>query len=509
MKKDNQSGLIDIKTIFPDSGGFSNKTAERDFLKTLSNYLPANFVMPADKDVEQAIIGCVVGFNDGMAIASVTITEADFHTPVYRKVYEACSRMYRAGQPIDMVTVTHELRRTVGQAYTVEIMECTNKVSSTAHLQRWCEILRDYSLKRGIVQIGLSAVRIGLDRENDGVFSFTEVQKWFTDAVTTGFSNVPIKEPGSISLSVIKRLEMAVMNKEKITGFATGINCLDEHTAGWQPGDLIVIAARPGMGKTSALISMVFDKYRPRPVLIFSLEMTAESLYYKLFSYCSGIPLNRIAKGTLTEDELRQVVDVSEICLNSQIYVVDMSGLSVEMMGIIARQMKYLHNIELIGVDYIGLARTEDKTNNRNDEMDKISMALKGIAKTIQVPVVCLSQLSRECEKTRDKRPKLDHLRDSGGIEQNADIVCFIYRPEYYKFEKYKGDNTDGLVIFDIAKYRNGEPKEFKLKFTKTTTQFSDGWDIEDIDFEEEAKNIRIGAMPEDTSDKDDEEAPF
>lgn len=472
--------LTQLSDIIPEFG-FSNKKQESQFLQTLAGLFPANFVLPANPDVEEIIIGTIVMDSSAIALTFPIIRGTDFHNPRCRKVYDICSTMYKDGDGIDIITVTERYRLVHGESVALFLTEATNRVTSSIHVEQHCKLVKDYSMKRAMIQIGLSAVRAGLDDTVPGASLFPLAQNWLMDAMATGTSNVPVHAPQDITLQMVKRLDQAVQLKQEITGYRTGMDNVDRHFGGLQPSDLILLAARPSMGKTSCLISMVYHpgETDPEPVLIFSLEMNAMSLYYKLAAFETGISVNTMAKGQITEAELLLLTKHVKALENSNVYVVDASGLSIETMMIIARLMHHKLGIKLVGVDYVSLATTEDKqvASNPVTRVGAISAGLKSMAKQLQVPVVALSQLSRDVEKRGGvKMPQLSDLRESGALEQDADIVVFIHRPEYYKIDTWDGEDTEGLALFNIAKYRNGATDILKLHFDKTTTLFSDTW---------------------------------
>lgn len=504
--------LIDLDKILPGLS-FSDKSAESEFMRTLSTYFPANFVLPANQEIEKTVIGTIVSTKASVAITFPIIRADDFHHPTCRRVYEICSNLYRSGENIDIIIVTEKYRETFGESVGHFLVDCSNRIASNEHLESHCRLMKDYSMKRSIIQIGLSAIKAGLDDKTSGSETFGMAQNWLMDAVSTGTSNITIHEPGNVALEMFKGLDKALQEKSKITGYRTGISCIDNHFGGLQPTDLIILAARPGMGKTSCMLSMFYDPENPvkEPVLIFSLEMTAISLFAKIAAFQTGISVNRLIKKTVTEDELRLLSEHLMTIENSNIHIVDASGLSIEMMMIIARLAVHTLGIKAIGVDYIGLSTTDnkEKRGNQTVEIGAISKGLKSMAKTLNVPVVALSQLSRAVEtRGGSKIPILSDLRDSGNIEQDADIVAFLFRPEYYGIKEWAKEGTDGLALFVIAKYRNGSLDTFKLHFDKNTTRFSDTWGLFNWS-SAKAKILKIENRDEPDPAADDEDVPF
>lgn len=487
MKKQPTNQRLKIETVVPGAH-FTDSRQEKHFMDTLQAYFPRDFQMPVNHNIEQVVIGTVVGFSGAITLALPHITHKDFHNPLYSRVFKICMDMYGAGEGIDMLTVGEEYSKRHGRTVASMLVECTGRVASDAHLVEHCKALKDYSQKRAAIEIGLSAVRAGLDEQTTGTQSIAYVQRWIMDAAQTGIGNARVKSPDEIALALVKRLDLAVQRGEAITGYKTHIPSIDKLFGGLQPTDLIIIAARPSMGKTSMLMSLFYNSLVPiderKPVLLFSLEMNAMSLYYKLVAFDTGISVSNIAKGQVTEDELRMINDKIYSVTNSKIYVVDASGLSIEQMTIISKLVKYQLDIAAIGMDYISLATTEDdyRRQSKVHEVGQITAGLKGIAKDLEIPVVALSQLSRAVEtRGGSKMPQLSDLRESGNVEQDADIVAFLMRPEYYGMREWTIDNnevpTKNLLLFNVAKYRNGPLDTLPLHFEYTTTQVTDTFD--------------------------------
>jgi replicative DNA helicase len=270
-----------------------------------------------------------------------------------------------------------------------------------------------------------------------------------------------------------------MLDSKQKSGVATGLNALDNVTNGWQESDLIIIAGRPAMGKTAVAISMLMHPSLDlnNAVAIFSLEMSNEQLVSRMQSLLSGVNVSKIVKKQLTNDEITQISVNAKQLTDSKIFVDDTPNISLLDLKGKARKLKKEHDIKLIVIDYLQLMRSGLKISNREQEIAEISRGLKGLAKELNIPVIALSQLSRSVESRSDKKPMLQDLRESGQIEQDADMVLFCYRPEYYNIDQYEVDGTTfdahGLFMFIIAKHRNGELGEIPLKFIHEQTKIT------------------------------------
>jgi replicative DNA helicase len=290
--------------------------------------------------------------------------------------------------------------------------------------------------------------------------------------------NYEIKRVGSIHEELIKQ-SMVLLNSGRKSGVPTGLTMVDNVTNGWQKSDLIILAGRPGMGKTTAAVSMciypaILNKI---PVAFFSLEMSSEQVVSRMQSFMSGVNVSKIVKKQMTEDEISQVQVNSKELVDAPIYIDDTPNISLLELKGKCRKMVKENKIELVVVDYLQLMRSGLKTRSREEEIAEISRGLKSLAKELNIPVIALSQLSRNVESRGDKKPMLQDLRESGQIEQDADMVVFCYRPEYYGIEEYEVGSssfqTDGLFMLLIAKHRNGELGEVPLTFIATQTKLT------------------------------------
>ncbi len=357
-----------------------------------------------------------------------------------------------------------------------------------------CKIVKDKALLRKIVEIGKFITEkveetpdpdLLLDSLEKQVFSLSE------ERITNSLVHV-----GEVIPELIKKIEETTKRDEAITGLPTGFYDIDKMTSGLQPSDLIILAARPSMGKTAFSLSIAYNVglKEGKTVAFFSLEMSKEQLITRLISQDSEIPLHKIRDGFLRPDELKRVVESADRISQSSIYIDDTPGISILEMRAKARRLKSEKGLDLIIVDYLQLMRGIRRTESRQQEVSEISRSLKTLAKELNVPVIALSQLSRQVEHRADKRPQLSDLRESGSIEQDADIVMFIHRPEVYK--KNPEPEEEGLAEIIIAKQRNGPTGTVKLAFIKELTRFENTEESPKLKEEVEVKEERETQTP-------------
>ena len=362
----------------------------------------------------------------------------------------------------------------VGGAY--YIAELTSKVSSAANIEYHARIIIEMAIKRNLIEI---ASQIHHDAYEDTTDVFELLDKTEQSIFQISDSNLRKNYDSmkSLMFQAIQELQEKKNHKDGLTGVPSGFSRLDRVTSGWQKSDLVIIAARPGMGKTAFVVSALRNAAVDfnHAVAIFSLEMASLQLVNRLISAEAELESEKIKKGNLAEFEWQQLVHKTNRLSSAPIFIDDTPGLSILELRAKCRRLKAEHNIQMIVIDYLQLMKGE-AGGNREQEIASISRALKGIAKELNVPVIALSQLSRGVEtRGGDKRPQLSDLRESGSIEQDADIVMFLYRPEYYKITvDEEGMPTQGMAEVIIAKHRNGSLENVKLKFIGKYTKFAD-----------------------------------
>lgn len=428
--------------------------------KKLNKLTASEKVAPHVEELEEVLIGTVL--IDGKAIPRVIdfITKETFFKLENQLIWDAIAFLYRNSVPIDILTVTEILRKNnqldqVGGAY--YLTKTTERVSSSANIEKHARILQEKYLQRELIRIGNEIVDKAYD-DYDAIELMEDVENKLFNA-SQQLIKGDYKDITRLVSSEIHAINFRMNNRSSLIGIASGYTDLDRVTNGWQSPDLIILAARPSMGKTA--LSLMFARNAAidfqKSVGIFSIEMSAEKLVQRLISAETGISYSKIQTGDVS-DNIAVLYRHSDILSKSKIYIDDTPGLSIFEIRSRARRMKMKNDINLIIIDYLQLMKGErEKNNNREQEISSISRGLKSIAKELGVPIIALSQLSRECEKRADKRPQLSDLRESGSIEQDADIVIFMYRGAYYGDKLTDGsDYPEECVELNVSKNRNG-----------------------------------------------------
>ncbi len=456
-------------------------------------------LQPQAIDIEKVVLGALMIDKDAFTVVSEIIKPETFYEARHQKIYEAVQSLNLQEKPVDIMTVTEELRHkgtledVGGPAYVVEL---SSQVASSAHIEYHAHILAQKFLARQLIQF---ASMIETDAFDETVDVDDLMQKAEGALFEISQKNM-LQDYVQIDTIVDQahQLLLQASNREGgLTGVTSGFRKLDDITAGWQPSDLVIIAGRPAMGKTSFALSIaknVAIDYR-KPIAFFSLEMNNVQLVNRLISNVCSIPGNKILNGQLTPDEWERFDSNIRKMQGAPIYVDDTPGLSIFELRTKARRLVREHGIELLMIDYLQLMNANGmRFNSRQEEVSTISRSLKGLAKELNIPVLALSQLSRAVEQ-RDgpegKRPQLSDLRESGAIEQDADMVLFVHRPEYYHIlQDEKGNDLHGMAQIIIAKHRKGATGDVLLNFRGEYTRFSNP---EDIDFNAPLPDDSIG----------------
>ncbi len=456
-------------------------------------------LQPQAIDIEKVVLGALMIDKDAFTVVSEIIKPETFYEARHQKIYEAVQSLNLQEKPVDIMTVTEELRHkgtledVGGPAYVVEL---SSQVASSAHIEYHAHILAQKFLTRQLIQF---ASMIETDAFDETVDVDDLMQKAEGALFEISQKNM-LQDYVQIDTIVDQahQLLLQASNREGgLTGVPSGFRKLDDITAGWQPSDLVIIAGRPAMGKTSFALSIaknVAIDYR-KPIAFFSLEMNNVQLVNRLISNVCSIPGNKILNGQLTPDEWERFDSNIRKMQGAPIYVDDTPGLSIFELRTKARRLVREHGIELLMIDYLQLMNANGmRFNSRQEEVSTISRSLKGLAKELNIPVLALSQLSRAVEQ-RDgpegKRPQLSDLRESGAIEQDADMVLFVHRPEYYHIlQDEKGNDLHGMAQIIIAKHRKGATGDVLLNFRGEYTRFSNP---EDIDFNAPLPDDSIG----------------
>jgi replicative DNA helicase len=431
---------------------------------------------PHSTEAEQSIIGGLLLDNQVWDKISIKLCETDFYRTEHRVLYRAIIELARKNQPFDVVTLldtlksTNELDEAGGETY---LFELANNTPSVANVSAYADIVREKSVQRQLIAVAGEVADLAYNpggREVPEILDFAET-KVFAIAEQTGSNDGP-ESIKSILVKAVERIDALYHNGDAVTGLATGLSDLDEMTSGLQPSDLIIVAGRPSMGKTSLVMNMAEHAAieATKPVLVFSMEMPADSLAMRMMSSLGRIDQHRIRTGKLNDDDWPRVTSAVHMLSEAPLFIDDTPALSPAEMRARARRLAKEHGqLGLIVVDYLQLMKVPGfKADNRTAEISEISRSLKSLAKELVVPVVALSQLNRSLEQRHDKRPVMSDLRESGAIEQDADLICFIYRDEVYN----ENSPDKGVAEIIVAKQRNGPIGKIRVTFLGKYTRF-------------------------------------
>ena len=460
-------------------------------------------IPPQALELEEAVLGAMLIDKKGVDEVIDLIQPEAFYKTAHQTIFEAIFQLFQDSQPIDLLTVSSELRKKGklesigGEFYLVQLSQ---RVASSAHIEFHARIILQKFIQRSLIKISNEIIESAY-RESTDVFDLLDEAESKLYDVTQGNIKKSSESAQNLVLEAKKKIE-EISKREGLSGISTGFEKLDKLTSGWQPSDLIIIAARPGMGKTALTLSMARNiaVMKQIPVAFFSLEMSSIQLITRLISAETGLSSEKLRTGKLADHEWQQLnVKVTDL-EKAPLFIDDTPSLSIFDLRAKARRLSSQHKIKLIIVDYLQLmtAGTSTKTGNREQEISTISRNLKALAKELDIPVIALSQLSRAVEtRGGTKRPMLSDLRESGAIEQDADIVSFIYRPEYYNIDEWDDEErspSQGQAEFIVAKHRNGGLDNIRLKFIAHLGKFED-LDSFDSPFEFQSK-----MNPEDTA---------
>ncbi|MBL7964079.1 MAG: replicative DNA helicase [Flavobacteriales bacterium] len=436
---------------------------------------------PQAPDLEQAVLGALM-LEKAAVNETIDILQPEtFYVDAHQKIFAAIHDLFKEDKPIDILTVTQKLKTkgeldTVGGAF--YISQLTNKVASAANVNFHARIISQKHILRELIRISGETMREAYDDTSD-VFDLMDKAEKDLFAITSGQLKRNYEPMSSLLHDAIKQIEDAKNSEEGVSGVPTGFVQLDRLTAGWQRSDMIIVAARPAMGKTAFVLSMARNiaVEHKKAVAVFSLEMSSTQLVTRLIASEAGISSEKLRKGDLTEAEFAILHQHIGRLDKAPIFIDDTPGLNIFELRAKCRRLKAQHNVELIIIDYLQLmtSGTENRGGNREQEISQISRSIKSIAKELDVPIIALSQLSRAVEtRGGDKRPMLSDLRESGAIEQDADLVCFLYRPEYYKITEDEHGSTLGIGEVIVAKHRNGAIDTVRLRFIPELAKFAD-----------------------------------
>lgn len=451
--------------------------------------LPAEIagrLVPRAVEIEAAVLGALMLEKDAFTIVCDLLRPESFYEPKHVKIYQAIQSLGLAQEPIDMITVTNRLRQdgeleNVGGAGFVASL--TMNVASAAHVEYHARIVAQKYLARELINFASKVENSAFDETNDIDDLLQEAEKHLFDISQRNLKK-EVSQIDPVLDKAIEQMQIAGRQQSGLSGLDTGFRELNKITSGWQKSDLVIIAARPAMGKTAFVLSMALNiASHNDPVAVFSLEMSNLQLVNRLISNACELPGDKIKSGDLsTSDWGRLTARLSKL-QGLPFYVDDSSGLSIMELRTKARRLVREHNVKLIIIDYLQLMTAGIKLGSREQEVSTISRSLKQLAKELDIPIIALSQLNRKLEDrgNKDKRPQLADLRESGAIEQDADIVCFIHRPEMYTHTGLDAEGNDikGKVDFIIAKHRSGSVGDVCMRFRKEYVRF-ENWDETD-----------------------------
>ena len=491
-------------------------------------------VPPQAKELEEAVLGAVMLEKNAFDVIVEILKPECFYVEAHQRIFRSMQGLQQKNSPIDLLTVVEELKfreelDLIGGPFYVT--KLTNAVVSSANIEIHARIILQKFIQRELIKISGEIIGDAYEDSTD-VFELLDMAESKLFEITNNHLKRDYASIDSVLVKTIQRIEDLRTRQDEITGVPSGFETLDRITYGWQASDLIVLAARPSVGKTAFALNLArnaaLHPTKPTPVAFFSLEMSASQLVQRILSAESEIWLEKISRGRLEEHEMKQLYKKGiDRLASAPIHIDDTAALNIFELRAKCRRLKNKHNIGMVIIDYLQLmsGTGENRNSNREQEISRISRDLKGLAKELQIPIIALSQLSREVEKRKEgnKMPQLSDLRESGAIEQDADMVMFLYRPEYYDITSNEmGESNRGETHVRIAKHRNGSLETIKLRALLHIQKFVD-WDGDDFtgsglpagnwkpiqDLDGPKLYIQHGSRMNDKSFGDEEETPF
>jgi replicative DNA helicase len=476
--------------------------------------------------LEESVLGALMLDQTALINAIETLHVEYFYKPEHQAVYRAIRKLFEQSQPVDLLTVVERLRldgelEAAGGAYAVS--KLTENVVSAAHIEYHIRVLSEKYIQREMIRISTETITEAYDETTDVVNLLDKTEQRLMDINDKNFRSDYHPMGDFVGLAMDKIAEAG--NKEDgLSGLESGFIDLDRITAGFQPGTLIILAARPAMGKTACALSMARNMAIDfkKPVAFFSLEMTGDELAMRLISSESKLDGKKLKTGRLAPYEKEQLKNGAQPLNNAPIYIDDTPQLTIFELRAKARRLKQRYDIQMIFIDYLQLmssGSSDNRNGNREQEISMISRQLKALSKELGIPVLAMSQLSRAVENRVGNKPQLSDLRESGAIEQDADIVIFIYRPEYYNIMEDDKGSTAGMADLIIAKHRSGGTGEVRLRFVKEFARFENPPQLglggtatgmpQNTAFDQGGSMIVDSRMNEDKGLQADEDMPF
>ncbi len=429
-------------------------------------------VPPHDDMAEQAVLGSMFLDREAASLALEVLAGDDFYRPDHRMVFEAAEELFRSGSPIDIITVKSKLEEK-GQFEQIGgvpfLATISGAVGTSANIRHYAAIVEEKSVLRRLIRTAGSISQMSYEGKEDINAIMDTAEKGIFD-IMQGRHSEEFHHVRDIAVSAIEKIEDVYKNKGKLTGVPTGFTDFDAKTAGLQKSDLVLLAARPSMGKTAFALNIIQNAAIRHnvPTAVFSLEMSREQLYNRMLCSEAMLDAQKLRTGELDEQDWVELIRASGPLSEAPIYIDDTPGVTPMEVRSKCRRLKVEKGLGLIVIDYLQLMSGNGRTDSRQQEISEISRSLKAIAREMEAPVIALSQLSRACEQRADHRPMLSDLRESGAIEQDADVVAFLYRDEYY-FPDTEKKNQAELII---AKQRNGPTGTVDLAWMGQYTKF-------------------------------------
>ena len=441
-------------------------------------------ILPHSIEAEQSVIGSMIIDREAIVVASEIVTGDDFYNKQYGVVFETMVELNESGRPVDMVTLQDKLKEkdVPSEVSSLEfVRDIITAVPTSANIRHYANIVAEKSILRKMIRLNEEIENLCYSGKESMEFILEDAEKRIFDLVQKRNSGefVPIRQ---VVMNALKKIEAASKSTGRVTGVATGFYDLDFKTSGMQPADLVLIAARPSMGKTAFVLNIAQHvAFRlNETVAIFSLEMSKEQLVNRMFSLESNVDAQNLRNGTLSDAEWEKLIESAGVIGKSNLIIDDTAGISISELRSKCRKFKLEHNLKMIIIDYLQLMSGSGRSESRQQEISEISRSLKSLARELNVPVLALSQLSRAVEQRPDKRPMMSDLRESGAIEQDADVIMFIYRDDYYN----KDSEKKGISEIIIGKQRNGPIGTVELVWLPEYTKFANkAHDREQHDF--------------------------
>ncbi|HZK94980.1 MAG TPA: replicative DNA helicase [Prolixibacteraceae bacterium] len=474
----------------PETNNFRNKTKSKMTIEQLNAQYGK--IPPQAPEVEEAVLGALMLERDAYITVAAILKSESFYKEEHQKIFKVIQHLVANEKPVDLLMVTQELKNReeldeVGGP--IYITQLTSRVASAAHIEFHARIIAQKFIQRELIRIASEIQVKSYDdsMELDDLIDYAEASLFKVTEGNISKESQPIKP---LLREAIERIEENAKKPDGLSGIASGFTNLDKITSGWQNTDLMIIAARPAMGKTAFVLSMARNMavLKNVPVAFFSLEMSSIQLVNRLIAAETELGSEKIKSGKLEDWEWELFNRRIKNLENAPLFIDDTPALSVFEFRAKCRRLKMQHNIGIVVVDYLQLMTAgSDVKGNREQEVSTISRNLKAIAKEINVPIIALSQLNRSVESRDGKRPQLSDLRESGAIEQDADMVMFIHRPEYYGItQDTDGNSLMGVAEIIIAKHRNGSVGDVQLAFKASLAKFTD------------LEEVSMGTMPDD-----------